>query len=1571
MSAVRRTSTTPLVKQEEPAAEAHALLHPGHDVSEADVELLLNFRRDSAQVAPATRVSTPPTSASRVSISALLNSEEDSVSRMSAASHSVIIHPLAISCPSTSSSAVNPTHPSPSQTTAASDTKPSAVPPLASANKLPLTLERDLDRETKSMSISVEPEPMPPSTVRATSPPSSSARPRPSTKAKPPKIGKGRGRVSKGPKKRQGKGWIIESCTTSGAPSDAEAEVEVEAKVEAETSRSLEPSPVRDTNHKTVILKQLHELFDGDSDLTDLDDLEDGSSSSPGEEEVQEYDPGLAGLPPVPASSDSEYAPCHRSTPRVNAGGEKRTRRTSRTSPDYGAFQSSARPSVRLATRTPTAKNQKREAPTLRTKTVDQEGLSRRARRASKDIDTPLTPSSRSIKRRRGRPGIKPASLSGSSVSLGEWQDDKLDMAAAKVARDAFKGKGKGKADSETSTLTELTESSPSLGGGKSLMGSSPVRRLKELAVSDPANLSARSDGGLTHVSGSVGDHNQESDEEERLRRVRKYQHHMEVDQQSEEDIEKEIQVRDFISEPHKRRMSEPSRRRGESSSGPSRRYSYPTKPSSSVKSSRKRMSVEVVLPSRSKPSRGSSFPEGSRNISPSRARLVPAVVAGPKAQKVYVLLPEPSSAWASALTQTTSEGSSVAPSEDYSMEGSNLEDASSNGITIESRSEQSEEPPSKRARRSTSINSVARQVGGKGKGISSRLGSSGSRGLGGRRPRLGSRLSESTDQGQEVHEEGDEMLSLIEEGRPDSSRRATKVIKHSLMGSRPKRHSKPSARARESAEQELAWGHDDTPIVVTIREKSQRRSSSNFVLRLEETPTASEHSRIRESRSTGKAKRTVSALDESRPTKRSRKSQSEASSSRALVELRQGDYILRPQEKRCWNYEFDQNIVSRCVACKKKKFGDTCRFVNVRWFQFKHPASDPVGVKFESPKGEEDKEEEPKYHLPYQWNITPEIEQVERMRLAIARALYPVLKEELAHASKPNVIRREIEIEVRATCDVCVTSMFSSCHMCTRCGRELCGACFQRVEEMCPPGTPLEYSGSASKDRQLHKYRACSWGRVFHLPSDFHPVTRFSRKELEQTIPDMESLIKEKNKSSPAPGTGSTSRTAQAQIANWASRVSPWNPTSPHGSTEPPALSSAGSSRDVSSPRGTPDPQLPTMPIIASPTMSPTHEDQFTPEVTPLSGKRPIVSHHGRLDPASVPSHPVHHFSKTLPEEDFKSLWARGEAIVIQDLLGRFELNWTPEYFINEYGEQRCMVVNCEDNKDKEMMVRDFFEMFGKTDREAGILKLKDWPAQADFKDDFPKLYDDFMAALPVPNYTRRDGILNLASHFATNAIAPDLGPKMYNAFTSSEGPGGQGSTRLHMDMADAVNIMMYASSSPDGSPGVAAWDIFRAKDSDKIRSYLRRHFQGRANEFRDPIHSQLFYLDSHHRKKLYDEEQVFSWRIYQRPGDAVFIPAGCAHQVCNLSDCIKIAIDFVSIENIDRCEKLTTEFRNENDTFTWKEDVLQLRTMMMYAWRSATQLRKCWYDDLAKLQEGGEISGGNSSDSPHSADP
>ncbi|KAG8787258.1 hypothetical protein FRC12_015745 [Ceratobasidium sp. 428] len=340
--------------------------------------------------------------------------------------------------------------------------------------------------------------------------------------------------------------------------------------------------------------------------------------------------------------------------------------------------------------------------------------------------------------------------------------------------------------------------------------------------------------------------------------------------------------------------------------------------------------------------------------------------------------------------------------------------------------------------------------------------------------------------------------------------------------------------------------------------------------------------------------------------------------------------------------------------------------------------------------------------------------------------------------------------------------------------------------------------------------------------------------------------------------------------------------------------------------------------------------------------GNRPVGSKHVQTDFSGVPSHQINYLQKDATEDVFKAIWARGEAVVIEGLLDAFKIKWTPDYFVDTYGQDECWIQDCSTDTKKKSNVKAFFSKFDEADRENLIWKLKDWPPSADFRDKFPQLYDDFTAAVPIPNYTRRDGVLNLASHFATNGVAPDLGPKMYNAFVSSEAPGGQGSTRLHMDMADAVNIMMFASSSKGREdPGVAAWDIFRASDSDKIRAYLRREFGEKATGGGDPIHSQLFYLDSDDRKQLYQQENVYSWRIYQRPGDAVFIPAGCAHQVCNLANCIKVAVDFVSLENIDRCEKLTAEFRLENGKSTWKEDILQLRTMMMYAWRSTVRLR------------------------------
>ena len=43
---------------------------------------------------------------------------------------------------------------------------------------------------------------------------------------------------------------------------------------------------------------------------------------------------------------------------------------------------------------------------------------------------------------------------------------------------------------------------------------------------------------------------------------------------------------------------------------------------------------------------------------------------------------------------------------------------------------------------------------------------------------------------------------------------------------------------------------------------------------------------------------------------------------------------------------------------------------------------------------------------------------------------------------------------------------------------------------------------------------------------------------------------------------------------------------------------------------------------------------------------------------------------------------------------------------------------------------------------------------------------YEDLSNALPLPDYTRRDGKYNMAASLPSFFVKPDLGPKMYNAY-------------------------------------------------------------------------------------------------------------------------------------------------------------------------------------------------------------
>jgi [histone H3]-dimethyl-L-lysine9 demethylase len=76
----------------------------------------------------------------------------------------------------------------------------------------------------------------------------------------------------------------------------------------------------------------------------------------------------------------------------------------------------------------------------------------------------------------------------------------------------------------------------------------------------------------------------------------------------------------------------------------------------------------------------------------------------------------------------------------------------------------------------------------------------------------------------------------------------------------------------------------------------------------------------------------------------------------------------------------------------------------------------------------------------------------------------------------------------------------------------------------------------------------------------------------------------------------------------------------------------------------------------------------------------------------------------------------------------------------------------------------------------------------------------------------------------------------------------------------------------------GAAVWDIFPADATDTIRTFLR---ESTIDNIDDPVLRQKCYISTPQLLKLREEYHIIPWRIYQNPGDAVFIPAGCAHQV------------------------------------------------------------------------------------------
>jgi hypothetical protein len=314
-------------------------------------------------------------------------------------------------------------------------------------------------------------------------------------------------------------------------------------------------------------------------------------------------------------------------------------------------------------------------------------------------------------------------------------------------------------------------------------------------------------------------------------------------------------------------------------------------------------------------------------------------------------------------------------------------------------------------------------------------------------------------------------------------------------------------------------------------------------------------------------------------------------------------------------------------------------------------------------------------------------------------------------------------------------------------------------------------------------------------------------------------------------------------------------------------------------------------------------------------------ISQPPRCNPYDLHDAPKIHNDQVKFTSEFQCHWSRGVPVVVTHV--QLQGAWDPQYFVAEHGEVDVILVDCETEKKRRATVAEFFGSFGKPEGRTKIEKVKvrfsplpgvslahragslrqDWPPSDFLADVLPQLCTDFAKSLPCPAMACLDGALNYASHFPLNAVGPDLGrfclctaalfepiifqsgPKTYNALASVQDNYHSGSTKLHKDLTDAVNVMLWAAEFARGVPGCALWHIFPAATSRIINEFLRRQgFMGLG----DLIHLQQVYLTPVLLNLLFEQTGVRPWTILQRPGDAVYIPAGCAHQVrlpCALS--------------------------------------------------------------------------------------
>ncbi|KAJ3144929.1 putative JmjC domain-containing histone demethylation protein 2C [Geranomyces michiganensis] len=549
-----------------------------------------------------------------------------------------------------------------------------------------------------------------------------------------------------------------------------------------------------------------------------------------------------------------------------------------------------------------------------------------------------------------------------------------------------------------------------------------------------------------------------------------------------------------------------------------------------------------------------------------------------------------------------------------------------------------------------------------------------------------------------------------------------------------------------------------------------------------------------------------------------------------------------------------------KCTACVLRKGGQPCRFSH-----FRALSADPNtgGTCFVSatPTREWAREDV----FPKGVKVWPRMADVLEYQLFFVRdAFMETVDKELEHVTRegapPHCVKAP-DVGTRQTCDYCEQGIYNVYYLCIRCGKDICLLCSDE-------GWGPNAAQSALDLRAATALHRCTYRRRHGL-EDFLLVGRWSIEQMQVAREWMVGWFE------------THGERLRQQIGV---RVREPPPNRSHWATSSPDVANAASeSQNVAALIDAPHPDL-------------------------LSVR-----------------------AQDLTLELFQQCWRDRKAVFVTDMGDQVLEGWSPAAFRDGAGSDRATLVDViSGDLHPDSPLGPFFDGFGggqrdsdtdpSTERRAGQrrpVKLKDWPTDMHFRQKLPDICARLLDVLPAPDYAHPDGVLNLAAAIPSEDVPPDLGPKLYAAYGYDPAQTGA-TTNLHLDVADAANVMVWSQSHVARDPSIpphrfdgAIWELFPPASLSKLRTYLRETYTPRPSRVDDPIHDQTAYLHPHHLAELRALHGVTPIRLHQHPGDVVFVPAGFAHQVANYGDCIKAAVDFVSPEGMRVCDALCGEFR------------------------------------------------------------